>query len=294
MKRETNILRLIYPQWQGGVISSWMPDIAPHDASRGYHLGSQLLKMLAPQNGQREVEVPITLDIESHEIENGISGYRAIIDQSSAALSILNNENPDRIVTLGGECSVSVIPFTYLAKKYGPEEVATIWIDAHADLNKPFDSYTGYHAMALAASFGVCDSAIVDLLPAFLNHSKSLLVGLRTWGNGNASLERQREFGVEHISSEEANQSSSKIIEWIVRSKTSKVLIHFDLDALDPKEMVAGVADDPDGLTIEAVIRIINDIAAKYDIVGLTIAEPMPRIAIKIRNMLSKISILSV
>ena len=67
-------LRLIYPQWQGGVVANWMPDIPANDVSRGYFLGAQLLQILAailPQllslkSKQQTVEVLISLDIQSH------------------------------------------------------------------------------------------------------------------------------------------------------------------------------------------------------------------------------------
>ena len=42
----------------------------------------------------------------------------------------------------------------------------------------------------------------------------------------------------------------------------------------------------------EEVVRVINDIVSEYDLVGLTVAEPMPRIAIKIRNMLNQLPLL--
>ena len=44
MKKETTPLRLIYPQWQGGIVDHWMPDIPVEDSSRGYYLGAQLLE----------------------------------------------------------------------------------------------------------------------------------------------------------------------------------------------------------------------------------------------------------
>ena len=53
--------------------------------------------------------------------------------------------------------------------------------------------------------------------------------------------------------------------------------------------MIAGVSNDPNGLKIDDTIRLINDISSNYDLVGLTIAEPMPRIAIKLRNMMNKL-----
>ena len=50
MKKETTPLRLIYPQWQGGIVDHWMPDIPAEDSSRGYYLGAQLLNLLAPDS----------------------------------------------------------------------------------------------------------------------------------------------------------------------------------------------------------------------------------------------------
>lgn len=291
MNQKSKTLRLIYPQWQGGVIANWMPEIPAKDASQGYFLGAQLLKMLAPESNQPMVEVPISLDVESHKIENGISGYRAISEQSKAALELLHSENPDRIVTLGGECSVSVVPFTYLIQKYH-DDVAIIWMDAHPDLNIPYDSYTGYHAMALAACMGRGDEEIMKILPAQINPSKALLVGLRAWGDTNATKERQREFGVNSLSPMQVADNSNQILDWLKNSGATKVLIHFDLDVLNPAEIIAAVGTDPDGMKVETVVRVINDIASNYDVVGLTIAEPMPRVAIKIKNMLKQMPLL--
>lgn len=64
------------------------------------------------------------------------------------------------------------------------------------------------------------------------------------------------------------------------------------MDALDPAEIIAAVGTDPDGMKMEEVIRVINDIAAEKELVGLTIAEPMPRTAIRIKNMLNQLPLL--
>ena len=111
MKKETTPLRLIYPQWQGGIVDHWMPDIPAEDSSRGYYLGAQLLNLLAPDSNQKTVEVPVSLDINDRATEKGISSRNVIVKQSKAALDILNENKPDRIIILGGECSVSVVPF---------------------------------------------------------------------------------------------------------------------------------------------------------------------------------------
>ena len=38
-----------------------------------------------------------------------------------------------RILTLGGDCAVSVVPFTELAARYG-DDLAVVWIDSHPDI----------------------------------------------------------------------------------------------------------------------------------------------------------------
>ncbi|PNC21462.1 arginase [Akkermansia muciniphila] len=291
MEHQTNTIRLIYPQWQGGVVSHWMPDLPAEDASRGYYLGARLLRMLAPESSQKTVEVPVSLDIGERKVEKGISDRSAILAQTKAALEKLRENNPDKIVTLGGECSVSVVPFTYLAEKY-PDDVAVVWIDAHPDINLPGDEYKGYHAMALAACMGMGDEEIMKLLPGKVDASKVLIAGLRAWEKDGGTKERQKSLNIKSLSPAELAGSSDAVLNWLEERGVSRVLIHFDLDVLDPAEIIAGVGVEPGGMKISEVVRVINDIAARYDVAGLTVAEPMPRLAIKIKNMLNQLPLL--
>lgn len=291
MEHHTNTIRLIYPQWQGGIVSHWMPDLPPEDASRGYYLGAQLLKMLAPESSQKVVEVPVSLEIGERKVEEGVSDRSAILKQSRAALEKLREHDPDKIVTLGGECSVSVVPFTYLAGKY-PNDTAIIWIDAHPDINLPNDEYQGYHAMALAACMGMGDAELTGMLPGKVDASNVLIVGLRAWEKDGGTRERQKEMNIKSLSPSETAADSDAVLNWLKERGVSRVLIHFDLDVLDPAEIIAGVGVEPGGMKIKEVVRVINDIASRYDLVGLTIAEPMPRLAIKIRNMLNKLPLM--
>lgn len=283
-------LRLIYPQWQGGVIDRLVTEIPAGDASRGYFLGAHLLHFLAPDNGQKTVEVPVSLDISDRAVKNGINSYDAIVKQTQAALDILNKEEPKRIITLGGDCAVSVVPFTYLLSKY-PDDVAVVWIDAHPDITLPGDEYTGYHAMALTAVMGMGDNKIMEMLPAKISPNKAMIVGLRAWDE-EVIPERQKQLGLKSVSPAEVKESSQAVLDWIKATGASKVVIHFDLDVLDPAEIIAAVGTDPDGMKIAEVVRLINDIASAYDVVGLTVAEPMPRMAIKIKNMLEQLPLI--
>lgn len=284
-------IRLIYPQWQGGIISHWIPELKAEDSSRGYYLGAKLLNILAPQNDNHQtIEVPVSLDIKNREIKNGIMDYDFIVSQTKNALDILNKNNPDKIITFGGECSVSVVPFTYLNKKYD-NDVALIWIDAYPDITLPEDNtYAGYHAMAVSACMGNVDKEISFILPSKISSDKILFVGLRDWERDEIK-NRQEEYGINHFAPEDTSSSSEIVIEWLKKSNASNVLIHFDLDVLDPNEIIAAVGVSPNGMKINEVVRIINDISREKEIVGFTIAEHMPRIEIMLKNMIEDLDL---
>lgn len=284
-------IRLIYPQWQGAKITHWIPEIEdPEEASRGYYLGAQLLNFLAPDNGQITLTVPVATDIVERKVTDGVMDRDALIEQTKAALEILKAENPDKIVTLGGECSVSVVPFTYLADKYA-DDVAMIWIDAHPDITLPGDVYPGYHAMAVTACMGLGNENIISKLPAKIDPEKILLIGIRDWERDEIK-ERQQQYGITHLTPEDVRENSDAVSEWLKSCGASKVVIHFDMDVLDPMEIIAAVGTVPNGMKIAEVVRMINDIAHEKEIVGLTVAEPMPRTAIRIKNMLSQLPLL--
>lgn len=289
-KRRT--IRLIYPQWQGGYIANLIPEVknSTH-ASQGYGLGAHLLNFIAPKNDSVPVyTVPISMDPERN-IQDGVYDRDIILRQTHAAQHILHVTNPDRIVTLGGECSVSVVPFTYLAQKYH-NDVAVLWIDAHPDIMLPGDSYAGFHAMAVTACMGFGDSKIVEALPTRIPAERILFVGLRDWETDEIKL-RQQEYGLKHLTVAQVQHNSLELLAWLKATGAKHVLIHFDMDVLEPSEIIPAVCVVPHGLRMDDVVRIITTVAQQFDLVGLTIAEPMPRTTICLREMLSKLPLLN-
>ena len=282
-------IRLIYPQWQGASVSQWIPEVKnPDDASRGYYLGAQLLEFLAPKNdSQKTVVVPVSQEVGDRTPQDGVIDRDVIASQSQAAVSILDDEQPSRIITLGGECSVSVVPFTWLARKYNGD-VAVLWIDAHPDITLPGDVYPAYHAMAVTAMMGKGDAKILAKLPSQIPADRILFVGLRDWERQQI-IDRQQEYGMKHLGVAEVRNSSTAILQWIQQTGAKHVLVHFDMDVLDPAEIIPAVGVVKGGLKMAEVVRIINDVSAAHSVEALTIAEPMPRTAINIRNMLGGI-----
>lgn len=282
---------MIYPQWQGASISAWIPEVKnPDDASRGYYLGAQLLDFLAPKSPQQKtITVPVSQEVGDRTPVEGVIDRDVIAKQTKTAVAMLDVEQPERIITLGGECSVSVVPFTWLAKKY-EGDVAVLWIDAHPDITLPGDVYSGYHAMAVTAMLGKGNKTILSELPAQIPANRILLVGLRDWERQQI-IDRQKELGLKHVGVEDVQQSSEKILSWIKATGAKHVLIHFDMDVLDPAEIIPAVGVSKNGLKMAEVVRIINDVTAAYGVNALTVAEPMPRTAINIKNMLGGIKL---
>lgn len=288
---KNNTIRLIYPQWQGGYISQWIPEVKnPADSSMGYYLGAELLNFLAPQTNQKTLTVPVSKEMTERKPVDGVIDRDIILKQTKEALKLLNKNNPDKIVTLGGECSVSVVPFTYLADKY-KDDVAMIWIDAHPDITLPNDPYMAYHAMAVTAIMGDGDKKIMSELPSKISPDKILFVGIRDWERDEIK-QRHENYGIKYLTPEDVKQNSDKVVEWLKSVNASKVVIHFDMDVLDPNEIIAAVGVVPNGMTIDEVVRVINDISKTKEVVGLTVAEPMPRTAIRLRNMLKDLPLM--
>lgn len=99
-------IRLRVPQWQGG-------------NNPLYSLGEDLLFFLVPKNLEhKEIEVPIPKYEEPLIQENGVTAQSIVAKNMDQTARIIQEENPDKIITLGGDCLVSQAPFEYLHGKY--------------------------------------------------------------------------------------------------------------------------------------------------------------------------------
>ena len=89
---------------------------------------------------------------EEKPITNGILGEEEVLYGIENAKKRITEENPDRIITIGVNCIVSLAPFDYLHGLY--DNVGIIWIDAHADVSTVKDGYPNAHAMVLGSLLG--------------------------------------------------------------------------------------------------------------------------------------------
>jgi len=135
------------------MVAQLTPGIPLEQARRGYSTGTAVLQAILPAHRGPTTTVPVTLDDEGTQHQNGVDAKDAVLRQLDAALRVIDSSGAERILTLGGECSVSVGPFASLAAKYG-EDLAIVWVDSHPDVGTPDGDYPGYHAMAVSVLSG--------------------------------------------------------------------------------------------------------------------------------------------
>lgn len=288
-------LRLLMPQWQGGDYDFTPP------TGEVYPLGARLLAVIAPESDAPLVEVPVEPYAGGPRptpTQNGVVWQDTLLRQLKAAHSIIEKHNPDRIVMFGGECHVDQAPFAYLNEKYGGR-VGLIWLDAHPDITTPKNGTTE-HAMVLGNLMGKGDPVLAKEVRVPFNPEQVLLVGIEGY---MAAYEEQtvRELGLRVLKPQDVAKNSDAVINWIRENKFAYIAIHFDLDVMAPGTFYSQFTMNPEGLpfeptkggvTLAQAARLIKDISAAADVVGLGFAEHMPWDAYYLRKMMREIPIM--
>lgn len=81
-------------------------------------------------------------------------------------------------------------------------------------------------------------------------------------------------------------------MDWIRGLGVSHVAVHLDVDVIDSTDIGLGLGMVPDGLSRSAVIELLGAIGQGSDVVGLTIAEYVPRRALALQELLARLPLL--
>ena len=253
-------LNILFPQWQGSGIANEL-----------YH-GAMLIHDRLKDRGQF-FQVPVSMD-RTLTIENKILGYSPIIQQLTKAREMIWQHNPDRLFVIGGDCSIDIAPISFLDRKYD-RDLAVIWIDAHADLNTPASSPSHhFHGMPLRILLGEGDAKIIELLDSVLSPSQVFLVGARDFDPPEQNYLEQRNICL--FTPEETKNNSQNSIEAIANSSYQNIHIHCDLDAIDPLEFPFVKCPAANGLSIEFLSELLQQLENRFNLVGFSITEFAP------------------
>lgn len=277
-------IRLLYPDYISGGLET-------------YYFGAHLLAHILPENDKQPlVKVDITPP-NGHQkpVVDGIYGKPEVISGIKDAKLKITAENPDKIITIGGNCIVSLAPFDYLNGKY--ENTGIIWIDAHPDVSMVKDGYPNAHAMVLGALLGSGEKGLTDLIESqSFKPDKILYIGLQDLHD------YQKEFldekGVRYKIQTDSFIGAEEITKFIRRS--DHILIHLDIDVLDEHFFHSTYFANPelsgDGsgggkMKMDTLADILDHITTQADVIGFTIAEYLPFDEHRLHNMFSDIKL---
>jgi arginase len=262
-------IRLLYPDYLGGGLDT-------------YWFGARLLQHILPANPAQPlvtVGVPAP-DGKQKPVVDGICARDEVLAGIADAKRRIAEERPDRIITIGGNCLVSLAPFDYLHGRY--PDAGIVWIDAHPDVSTPQDGYPFAHAMVLGSLLGAGDPGLAGMMehPPFMA-DQVLYVGLQ--GLHGYQERFLKEAGVSYRIQTDAFLSTEEIRAFAGRF--SQVMVHFDIDVLDERHFHSTYFANPehagDGsgggrMDMATLAEALACIAGSAEVAGFTIAEYLP------------------
>ena len=277
-------IRLLYPDHVSGGLDT-------------YYFGANLLQYILPQNENQplvKVDV-ISPDGNDKQVKNGIYAEDEVLAGIKNAQKKLEEVSPDRIITIGGNCMVSLAPFDYLHGIY--ENLGIVWIDAHPDVSTLNDGYPNAHAMVLGSLMGHGAGQLsAQMKNRKFKADELLYIGLQPLHNYQEAFLKNE--GVKYKIQNESFVSDIEIKDFI--SRFEHVLVHFDIDVLDEHFFHSTYFANPelvgDGsgggkMTMGKLSEVMKIITDNTDVVGFTIAEYLPFDEHKLHKMLSGIPI---
>ena len=277
-------IRLLYPDHVSGGLDT-------------YYFGANLLQYILPQNPNQPVVKVDIIPPNSKEktVTNGIYAEEEVLSGIRDAQEKISKQTPDRIITIGGNCMVSLAPFDYLHGKY--KNVGIIWIDAHPDVSTLNDGYPNAHAMVLGSLLGHGAAQLTkEIKNSLFKPDEIFYIGLQPL---HAYIEKYLNvMGVKYKVQDQTFVSSSEIKSFIGRF--DHILIHFDIDVLDEHFFHSTyfanselVGDGAGGgkMTIEKLSEILRLITENTDVVGFTVAEYLPFDEHRLHKMFAEINL---
>lgn len=262
-------IRLLYPDYISGGLET-------------YYFGANLMQYILPQNdNQKLVRVAVAPpDGKEKTVTDGITAEDEVLSGVRDAQAKLAAEQPDKVITIGGNCMVSLAPFDYLHGLY--ENTGIIWVDAHPDVSTVDDGYPFAHAMVLGTLLGGgAEPLRRQMKNPFFRPDQLLYVGLQPIHDYQAKF--LGDLGVDYKIQDKQFLSDDEIRSFMGRF--DHILVHFDIDVLDEHLFHSTYFGNPeltgDGsgggkMNTDKLSQVLGLITNESDVVGFTIAEYLP------------------
>lgn len=216
----------------------------------------------------------------------------AISKKNEVSVSeLLKLLRPERVLTIGDECAISLRPFEYLHIRY-PEGTGILWVDARTR------SYAGDDAPEVHKK--TIKALIRKTFGQPFEPSEIFYIKLRaardvSTGDFGAYQKTKDEIGqlknetgIRALFTRNILETEQQIREWMEENALTNLLVHVDISDF------RALLEDEKGVNVfYEMMKVLEDVTGKAqtDIKGMTIAEYNPGSMIRIRTELRKLKI---
>lgn len=194
-------------------------------------------------------------------------------------------------LTLGGDHSIAIGTVSGVARAIRERfpgtqnEVAVIWVDAHADINTPETSDSGnIHGMPVSFLTGLAtssDKGIFDWLDDShrISAKKLVYIGLRDVDAGEKKILREngiKAFSMHDVDRHGIGKVMDQALEYI--GQDTPIHLSFDVDALDPMWAPSTGTPVRGGLTLREGDFICEAVAESGQCVAVDLVEVNPQL----------------
>ncbi|MCC6703361.1 MAG: arginase family protein [Thermomicrobiales bacterium] len=213
-----------------------------------------------------EVAEPVAAMLPDEEREPGQTAVNiGKLGAHTAALISEARQNDARVLALVGEDTAIIGVIAGMQKAHGADaRIGIVWVDAHGDFNTPKTSYSGILAgMPLAILAGLdgprMRAAAGQVAP--IPTERILIAGARDLDNQEESLLNATSVGL--VTGKQLSQGAllkdaiNTLDGWCDR-----IVLHIDLDVLDPELVPSASTASPDGIDIATLVSVAEAVYA--------------------------------
>jgi arginase len=181
-------------------------------------------------------------------------------------------------VLLGGDCTMGAAAAMGVSRKMG-RPVGTVWLDADADLNTPETTISGNlegMALALALGRGSAEVTAVSAEPA-TRADRVALLGYRVLDEGERRPVGELGLALElaALRAQGMREAAARALAVAARDG-APVVVHLDVDVLEPSELPARNHVTPGGLTRAELRELLAALVSDPRVVALSVAGYNP------------------
>ncbi|TFC80396.1 arginase family protein [Cryobacterium cheniae] len=250
---------VVVPQWQGSV------------SPRAMRLsdGAEAIRGDLPSSVTHQVPVPAEA---GDALNTGIDRFSTLVMvRERLAAALPGRDGP--VLTIGGDNGVSLAAVEHASRRH-PDDLAVVWLDAHAALHTPETSSSrGFTGMVLRAITGEGAEGLTLDADVCIPLERVVIGGVRDLDPAEDALIQER--GIVSLPVDDLD-SPGALVAALHATGVQNFYLHLDLDVLDPSAL-DGLADlYPFGLSVESLNRLITALRAEFELAGATIAGFAP------------------